>query len=225
MGTDADRVAMLVCMLIASRNDGEVPNSPDYIMRVGYLSAPPDLRRLVDCGFLTADASDLLALASTMLADASMTSNNASISASVIENHAIPEERREEESRDRVEVESEGSGKPAPSADKRRGDDGFADFCATFPALWNSIAAPAGASAMLGDSLTPERRKAAKTRWGEKHFRENWRAALEAIPRLPFYCGQNDRGWRITPDYFLRPGSVVKLLERGTEPQQKGFEL
>ena len=120
-----------------------------------------------------------------------------------------------------TETEGDGAGKPAPSAAKQR-DDGFADFCKTFPLVWHLVAEPAGASAMLGDTLTPERRKAARTRWGEKHFRENWRAALEAIPRLPFYCGENDRHWRITPDYFLRPGSVVKVLERGTEPQMKG---
>lgn len=64
---DADRVLLVVCMLLASKNSGEVPNDPDYIQRVAYLAKKPNLQNLIRCGFLTCDD------ASTMLADASKT--------------------------------------------------------------------------------------------------------------------------------------------------------
>jgi hypothetical protein len=44
-------------MLIASRNDGHVPVDVDYIKRVAYLDGTPDLKPLVDSGFLIADDS------------------------------------------------------------------------------------------------------------------------------------------------------------------------
>jgi hypothetical protein len=56
-------------MLIASRHDGNVPMDPEYIRRVAYFDSAPDLRPLIDCGFLElteseqADASTMLALA------------------------------------------------------------------------------------------------------------------------------------------------------------------
>ena len=49
---DASRVLAIACMLIASRNDGEVPDNPDYIKRVAYLNKTPNFKPLIDCGFL-----------------------------------------------------------------------------------------------------------------------------------------------------------------------------
>jgi len=43
-------------MLIASRNDGDVPANPEYLKRVCYLNSLPDFKPLIDCGFLE-DAS------------------------------------------------------------------------------------------------------------------------------------------------------------------------
>lgn len=57
---DASRVLAIACMLIASRNQGQVPNRPDYIRRVAYLSKDPNFTPLIKCGFLSnplADAS------------------------------------------------------------------------------------------------------------------------------------------------------------------------
>jgi hypothetical protein len=64
MLADASRVLAIACMLIASRNEGKVPNDPKYLQRVAYLSEPPDFQPLIDCGFL--DASNC----KQMLADA-----------------------------------------------------------------------------------------------------------------------------------------------------------
>lgn len=62
---DASRVLAVACMLIASRNNGLVPNSPDYLKRVAYLNKPPNFKPLIDIGFLES-ASDC----KQMLADA-----------------------------------------------------------------------------------------------------------------------------------------------------------
>lgn len=49
---DASKLLAIVCMVIAAKHDGEVPNNPDYIRRVAYLNAKPDLSPLLECGFL-----------------------------------------------------------------------------------------------------------------------------------------------------------------------------
>jgi len=68
MMSDASRVLAIACMLIASRNDGKVPNDPEYIKRVAYLSSLPKLKPLIDSGFLIRDSA-YLADDSTMQAE------------------------------------------------------------------------------------------------------------------------------------------------------------
>lgn len=59
---DTSRSLMLVCLIVAAKTDGVVPNNPDYLQRVGYLSKKPNFKPLIECGFLEillADASNL----------------------------------------------------------------------------------------------------------------------------------------------------------------------
>ena len=60
--SDKSKLLMLVCMLVASRNDGEVPEDPEYLKRVGQLRHLPDLNPLKQSGFfeLQADASAIV---------------------------------------------------------------------------------------------------------------------------------------------------------------------
>lgn len=70
---DASKLLAVVCMLIASRNGGMIPNNPAYLKRVAYLDKAPKLKPLIDCGFLEipqADAIATQASASTLQADA-----------------------------------------------------------------------------------------------------------------------------------------------------------
>tara|TARA_Y100000310_G_scaffold67277_1_gene62587 strand:- start:25692 stop:26513 length:822 start_codon:yes stop_codon:yes gene_type:complete len=70
---DRSRLVMMVCMIVAARLDGLVPNNPDYLKRVAYLDHRPNLKPLIDCGFLEkvqADASAAQAHASTLQASA-----------------------------------------------------------------------------------------------------------------------------------------------------------
>lgn len=59
---DASKLLAVVCILIASRHDGEIPQSctPAYFKRIAYLDKLPNFKPLIDCGFLIevqADAS------------------------------------------------------------------------------------------------------------------------------------------------------------------------
>ena len=55
---DTSKLLAVVCMLLASRNDGFVPDDPEFIQRVAYLKKPADLKPLIKCGFLEVADSD-----------------------------------------------------------------------------------------------------------------------------------------------------------------------
>ncbi|AYD02218.1 hypothetical protein [Neorhizobium sp. NCHU2750] len=55
---DASKLLAVVCMLVASRNNGFVPNNPAYLKRVAYLDATPNLEPLISCGFLENTLAD-----------------------------------------------------------------------------------------------------------------------------------------------------------------------
>ena len=54
---DASKALAVACMLIASRDEGKVPNNPEYMKRVCYLKAC-DFNPLVECGLLIPLAGD-----------------------------------------------------------------------------------------------------------------------------------------------------------------------
>ena len=67
--SDESRLHMVVCMVLASDNFGYIPDDPAFIQRRAYLSKPPDLKPLIESGFLESapNASKMLADASKML--------------------------------------------------------------------------------------------------------------------------------------------------------------
>lgn len=81
---------------------------------------------------------------------------------------------------------------------------------------WNAMAGKAGLSTVKspdGWSANSNRRKSALARLAEPVFSSSYREALEKIPASDFLLGRNDRGWNATFDWFVRPDSVVKILE------------
>ena len=51
MLADASRCLLVACILIASRNDGKIPQNTEYLRRVAYLDNV-DFKPLIDIGFL-----------------------------------------------------------------------------------------------------------------------------------------------------------------------------
>lgn len=70
---DASRLLAVVCMVVAAKDEGHIPDNAAYIQRIAYLRDVPDFGPLISCGFLQeviAPDSNTLADASVMLADA-----------------------------------------------------------------------------------------------------------------------------------------------------------
>ncbi len=79
-----------------------------------------------------------------------------------------------------------------------------------FQRLWNEITKP---PIPRWPRMTAPRRKAAKARWREEPREGYWRAVLERIQASPFCRGENDRNWKATPGWFLKPESHVRTME------------
>lgn len=74
---------------------------------------------------------------------------------------------------------------------------------------WNTMAKQAGVHKAR---LTPERRKKINP-FLRRHSVDDITEAIWAVPRSPFLCGQNDRGWKADLDFFLQPKSFTRILE------------
>lgn len=77
-------------------------------------------------------------------------------------------------------------------------------------AAWNSLGGP-----FPHCRPTDKRRAAAKVRLGDEWWCANYPAAMEIMKASPWHRGENDRGWVADIDYFLRPDTVTKILEKG----------
>lgn len=114
------------------------------------------------------------------------------------------DQRREEKSREeknRKQEEGEGSGEPPTPPPSRE----------EFQSAWNEAAERHGWATMR--AFTEKRATAFRTRCRDPDWCEHWREALAEAEQSPFCCGENDRGWTATPDFFLRPDTLTKLLE------------
>lgn len=58
--TDTQKVALILVWLLASNHDGLVPNDPSYLRVVLGLKHSPDLKTLINQGWLTENASNML---------------------------------------------------------------------------------------------------------------------------------------------------------------------
>lgn len=79
---------------------------------------------------------------------------------------------------------------------------------------WNTIAAELELPKAVG--LTVERKRKLRPRLKE-HGLLAWNQALRNLGDMPFCCGQNDRGWRVTFDWMLSPTNFIKILEKAYE--------
>lgn len=85
---------------------------------------------------------------------------------------------------------------------------------------WNSAARQLTLSP--AKDLTPERKKKMRVIL-EKYGLDGWNQALQNIAEMPFCCGENDRSWRVTIDWLLKPANFVKILEKTYDkPRNEG---
>jgi|688.fasta_scaffold644013_2 hypothetical protein len=61
--------------------------------------------------------------------------------------------------------------------------------------------------------LTAKRKSAIQARSRDAIWQQSWKDAIEKITDSRFCNGQNDRGWVADLDWFLRPDTVVRLME------------
>jgi len=62
--------------------------------------------------------------------------------------------------------------------------------------------------------LTPSRLAAARKRIEENGDPEYWADIVRTIASDPFFQGRNERKWRATFDYLLRPDTHIRIAER-----------
>ena len=76
---------------------------------------------------------------------------------------------------------------------------------------WNEMAVEHGFPRCIVSS--GKRRQIMAARLREKFFADNWAKALVKIPQTPFLTGKNERGWKADFDWFLKPESVIRIME------------
>ena len=76
---------------------------------------------------------------------------------------------------------------------------------------WNKMASKVGLPEAL--VITAKRKAAIRTRWTDKTWRDSWKAAIALIPSRPFLYGDSASGWQVDIDFFLKPDTVVKIME------------
>ena len=94
------------------------------------------------------------------------------------------------------ERKSLGAGAPAPSFDPVQ--------------VWNDRAASEIPKIL---TMSSDRTRSLELRLKDQWWRENYIAGVEKINASDFCRGKNERGWVMTFDFVLRPGSLAKILE------------
>ena len=199
MLTDAGKLTMVACMVIAAQHEGRIPNNPDYIQRVAHLEKKPDLKSLIRCGFLIkaqANASKSKQLRTDKI-----------------------------QIKDKVETEDKGPGADPQQtffaaeevklkAAKTRSENQSIKLCLE---IWNEV---------LGESLhnittmTEQRRKHLKSRVKGQMggSLRQWRAYCERIKASDFLSGRTERNeehknWKPDFSWAVNLENCVKLLE------------
>ncbi len=80
-----------------------------------------------------------------------------------------------------------------------------------FVKAWNELAEDTGIPKIV--RFTAHRSRTFAARRHDPFFVANWQAGLERIKKIPGLWGSNDRGWKGDVDWFLRPDTLVKIME------------
>lgn len=80
-----------------------------------------------------------------------------------------------------------------------------------FLEAWNAAAKEAGWKTAA--YMSPDRRREFNARMEDRRWVNMWREGLELAKKSSFCAGDNDRKWEANIDWFLRPGTLAKILE------------
>lgn len=84
---------------------------------------------------------------------------------------------------------------------------------------WNTMAERLGLAAVR--DRTEQRKKAVAMRLKQFGGLVAWNEALCELADQPFCCGENERGWKATFDWFLKPASLAKIREGAYRREQQ----
>tara|TARA_R110000751_G_scaffold272625_1_gene372828 strand:- start:459 stop:1322 length:864 start_codon:yes stop_codon:yes gene_type:complete len=187
---DNSKAILTVCMLIASRNDGRVPWDEQYLKRVGGLSRKPDLKPLIESGFLIIPQAD----DSTVQAPHKRMRTN-----------ALPEKSRVREEKSREEKKEVVASSATTDPVKEAVSD------------WNLLADKLNLPKV--ERLSPTRRKKWLANYGNGSA-DRWGRVLVAVGLSGFCQGENDRGWKADFDFVVTTSKIDKLLEGSYDGQK-----
>jgi len=85
--------------------------------------------------------------------------------------------------------------------------------------VWNSLPAPT----IKVQNITKDRENTLKAHLQDAWWQEHWNEAVDKIPDLPFLLGDNDKGWILDIDFFLRPNTVLKIIEGKYDKRKDKF--
>lgn len=111
-----------------------------------------------------------------------------------------------------------GAGKPAPSPPS--GDD-LAFARRKVEELWRQYAEKLGLPPIRG--WPPKRIAALKSRLRDPLWLDDFERAVRKLEESPFLQGVNERGWKATIDWLLRPESVNRVLEGQYDDSEDEF--
>lgn len=74
---------------------------------------------------------------------------------------------------------------------------------------WNSLGAPFPRV----QTISGKRKASLKRRIRDDFWMENWQKAIGLVKESAFCRGDNERKWRADFDWFIRPDSVLRLVE------------
>tara|TARA_R110000824_G_scaffold243487_1_gene432212 strand:+ start:146 stop:1015 length:870 start_codon:yes stop_codon:yes gene_type:complete len=61
--------------------------------------------------------------------------------------------------------------------------------------------------------MTGKRKAQLTARFKDEYWRDHWEVALQEAGRSAFLKGQNDRGWTMNLEFFLKPDTVTNIIE------------
>lgn len=73
-------------------------------------------------------------------------------------------------------------------------------------------------------SISKKRHASFLARLKDPFFNDNWEEAIRKMGKSDFCTGKNDRGWKADFEFFLRPDSVLKIMEGKYDNRTNGHK-